>query len=181
MLREEFDRAIKSALDLAGRRVPTDTQLSYAWRELGQGSSDAVIRCALRHLAYSRETNLPAAVEQARIHAYQQRKVERVEVAGCCDTCEGKRWHYMQTLRKHAVWHTGGVRQVDTLDQPTVCRVAYRCPSCNGGRVQPRVLRESECYDEMTQTVTQTPTKNERLGDGVTHESGQGHDEMFKS
>jgi len=151
MTRQEFNIALGKALTLKGRtRQLDETLVDYAWREIGHNQTDEFIRSALKDLAYSKETNLPTAFEQARIHAYQQRKQQRVEESGSCPTCDGKGWHYMRTLRHVAVWRTGGAMQTQALDKPTATLVAYRCPTCNGGRVRHQDVPEGMAYDEMS-------------------------------
>ena len=152
MTQQEFNRLFTNALDLKGRRTPTDVQLRYAWCELGHGKDNDFVSAALKHISHSHETNLPTAVEQARIHAYQQRKVEQVESKGCTE-CGGTGWYYMQTLRRMATWYTGGAKQTQELDKPTVCQVAYRCAVCNHGRVKVQQTSETSVYDETSGQV----------------------------
>jgi len=149
MTRQEFNIALGKALTLKGRTRPLDeTLVDYAWREIGHGQSDGFIRTALKDLAYSKESNLPTAFEQARIHAYQQQKQERAEQATGCPDCAGG-WHYMRTMRHVAVWHTGGAKQVQALDKPTAALTAYRCPTCNGGSVRHQEVPDGMVYDQM--------------------------------
>ncbi len=154
MTRQEFNIALSKALTLKGRtRQLDDTLIDYAWREIGHGQSDGFIRTALKDLAYSKESNLPTAFEQARIHAYQQAKQERADQVTGCPDCAGG-WHYMRTMRHVAVWRTGGAKQTQALDKPTATLVAYRCPTCNGGRVRHQEVPDGMAYDEMTGRLT---------------------------
>jgi len=154
MTRQEFNIALDKALRLKGRARPVDDTLAdYAWREIGHGQSDGFIRTALKDLAYSKESNLPTAFEQARIHAYQKAKQERADQVTGCPDCTGG-WHYMRTMRHVAVWHTGGAKQTQALDKPTATLVAYRCPTCNGGRVRHQDVPEGMAYDETTCRLT---------------------------
>jgi hypothetical protein len=154
MTRQEFNIALSKALTLKGRtRQLDDTLIDYAWREIGHGQSDGFIRTALKDLAYSKESNLPTAFEQARIHAYQQAKQERADQVTGCPDCAGG-WHYMRTMRHVAVWRTGGAKQTQALDKPTATLVAYRCPTCNGGRVRHQEVPDGMAYDEMSGRIT---------------------------
>ena len=154
MTRQEFNIALSKALTLKGRtRQLDDTLIDYAWREIGHGQSDGFIRTALKDLAYSKESNLPTAFEQARIHAYQQAKQERADQVTGCPDCAGG-WHYMRTMRHVAVWRTGGAKRTQALDKPTATLVAYRCPTCNGGRVRHQEVPDGMAYDEMSGRIT---------------------------
>ena len=153
MTQQDFNRLFAKALDLKGKRAPSATQLDFAWRELGRGKSNDFVSAALKHLSHSHESNLPTAIEQARISAYQAQKRQEVETTNGCTECGGTGWYYMQTLRRMATWYTGGAKQTQELDKPTVCQVAYRCAVCNHGRVKFQQTSETSVWDESIQQV----------------------------
>jgi hypothetical protein len=155
---EIFERELAQALIRKGRATaPNEILIRDAWNAFGHRQSDGFIESALYHLARNKESNLPTAFEQARTHAIQRQMRDVAKSpAGQCTTCDGNGWHYILTRKTYVTYSVGGKSVRDDLDQPAICRVAYRCPSCNGGKIPPMDLGEGKCFDQETGMIMPT-------------------------